>query len=69
MTDTPLQTVNALKRAHGLRIIAILDQLEAEITSEPELWFGGLPQDVAALRSFGKVQADNMRKLFVPPAE
>lgn len=43
MTDTPLQTVNNLKRDHAQEIADALGALTALIEAQPDLWFGGLP--------------------------
>ena len=47
MTDTPIDTVNGLKRTHAQEVIDALQGISNLIGSKPDLWFGGLPPILA----------------------
>lgn len=49
MADTPLDTVNNLKRGHAQEIVDALSAVTVLIESQPELWFGGLPPILAQM--------------------
>lgn len=49
MTDTPLETVNGLKRSHAQEIVIALQSLSTLVEGQPALWFGGLPPVLAQM--------------------
>lgn len=49
MADTPLETVNGLKRNHAQEIVDALQALNTLIEAQPALWFGGLPPILAQM--------------------
>jgi hypothetical protein len=64
MTDTPLDTVNNLKRGHAQEVVTALQTVTALIESQPDLWFGGLPPILAQMVQQAEHYVNRLRADF-----
>ena len=63
------ETINAAKAVHAQDVIDAMAGIRTLLTSQPDLWFGGLPPVMVQLDHLLIAQTDRIREQFglTPP--
>lgn len=64
MNEEAITTVNDLKKAHAVAVIASMEALKLQIKAEPEIWFGGEPPLFDEVNRFLEHRATAIRETF-----